>query len=431
MSKQVSITRFSNDHSSIADAIGKINGFAKLHAGDRVLLKPNLVMWDRIYPFPKYGVLTTSVVMEGVVRALKEYGCTRIAIGEGAIVDKGLGSDTRAAFAGLGYHKLRDRYGVELVDFNDGPFVQTDFGGYSLDVAAHVLETDFLINLPVLKTHSNTKVSLGFKNLKGCLNVKSKMFCHHTELPLEGFVCALGERIKPALTLIDGIYALEKGPVVNGRAYRTDVLIASTDMFAADVAGARVLGFAPEDIAYLQQYAARYNRSFDDMEVIGEQIKDVAHSLEWDWAWLEDNSGPEAFIRQGIKGIHFPKYDNTICSGCSYLNNYLLIALMGAYAKAPFADMEFLGGKASRSKGGFAKTFLFGKCAIHANHNNPHISEAVPIKGCPPDIPRILETLTSQGIPADDRAYAAYRAALAKRYENREEYVEEHFSVMR
>jgi uncharacterized protein (DUF362 family) len=386
-------------------------------------------MWDSVYPYPKFGVLTTSLLVEEMVRLLKSYGYNNITIGEGSIVDRAFGSDTKAAFAGLGYHVLRDRYGVQLVDFNDGPFERVDFDGYQLDISSHVLETDFLVNMPVLKTHSNTKVSLGLKNLKGCLHTRSKMFCHHTELPLDGFVSRLAPAIQPALTVIDGIYALEKGPVVNGRAYRNNLIIASTDPFAADAVGAKVLGFEPSEIDHIREYGQMQGLSFDDVDVIGEKIEDVALPLSWDWTWLPDGSGPEAFGRLGMAGVYFPKYDNTICSGCSYLNNYLLVSLIGAYAQQPFSGMEFLGGKNCRSQGGYNKSFLFGKCAVELNKDNPLITEAVPLPGCPPAKEQILETLNLHGIRANDQAYADYRASIFKRYRNKAVFSEEHFQI--
>ncbi|MDW7650724.1 MAG: DUF362 domain-containing protein [Bacillota bacterium] len=426
----VSVVRYQDSFANIARAVQSIEGFTGLKPTDHVLLKPNLVMWDEVYPFPKYGVLTSSVLVAGIVRLLKEYGCSKITIGEGSITDSDLGSGTKEAFAGLGYKQLVKRYGVELVDFNDGPFERVYFDDYALDISSHALQTDFLVNLPVLKTHSSTKVSLGFKNLKGCLHTRSKMFCHSKDRSLDAFIWKLAEKIKPALTVIDGIYALEKGPVMNGRAYRTDLLIASRDMFAADVIGAEILGFAADDIAHLQAYAQKHGLSRGKIQTVGAEIADVTHPLEWDWAWLEDNSGPEAFARQGIKDIYFPKYDNTLCSGCSYLNNFMLVTLMGAYARRPFKGMEFLGGKDTFSRGGYDKTFLFGKCAIHQNAGNVAISEAVAIRGCPPGQKRILEVLREHGIPADTKAYAVYRASLYNRYEGNADFKEEHFQVL-
>jgi uncharacterized protein (DUF362 family) len=428
--ERVGVVTYQNRPDHLARLVEQIDGFKDLRPDDRVLLKPNLVMWDSIYPFPKYGVLTTSLVMEEMVRLLKEYGCAKISIGEGSIVDQGLGSNTKAAFAGLGYHRLREKYGVQLVDFNEGPFEQVEFDGYALDISSHARQTDFLINLPVLKTHSSTKVSLGLKNLKGCLHQQSKMFCHQKERALDSFISRLAMTLRPSLTLIDGIYALEKGPVINGRAYRADLLIASRDPYAADVAGVRLLGFNPDSIEHLRHYGELRGLSPADVEFVGENIDDNALPLEWDWSWLPDNSGPDAFARMGLQGIYFPKYDHTLCSTCSYLNNYLLLTLMGAYARHPFSDMEFLGGKDCLSQGGYSKTFLFGKCAARLNRDNDAITEAVAIRGCPPTKEEILEKLNLHGIKADDSTYAAYRESQFRRYRNSQVFREQDFQVV-
>jgi uncharacterized protein (DUF362 family) len=368
-------------------------------------------------------------VVEETVKLLSEMGCSRISIGESTIEDRELGSDTKNAFAGLGYGLLAKKYGVKLHDFNDGPFTKVDFGDYSLEISDHALAADFLINLPVLKTHSNTKVSLGFKNLKGCLRTKSKMFCHHRELPLDSFICRIGEKLSPQLTLTDGIYALEKGPAINGKAHRTDVLVASGDMFSADVTGAQLLGFAAGDILHLREYAASHGRPLDgsDTEVHGGSVEEYARPLEWDWKWQEDDSGPDAFKRLGITGLSFPKYDHTLCSACSYLNNLMLVSLIGAFKGEPFGGIEFLGGKNACSGGGFNKTFLFGSCAIRANRDNPHIRESVKIKGCPPTVSGILRALNDHGITADIEAYKLYRNSQAAKYCDQSGFMEDHF----
>lgn len=432
--KKVGIVKFEDKRESIkkvleiSGCLEKINGLAP---SDKVIVKPNLVMWDTVYPFPKYGVITTSVVVEETVRLLAEAGCRDITIAEGPVENEGIGSSLAAAFEGLGYKRLKEKYGVKLANFNDGQFEKVDFGPYSLRIANPVLEADFIVNLPVLKTHNSTKVSLGFKNLKGALSKSSKSFCHHTELDLDLFISRFAEKMYPGVTLIDGIYALERGPVFNGKAYRADVLVASTDMFAADAVGSKILGYPVEEIEHLKDFAVRKGRPLDlsDIEIVGERLEDVQMPLEWDWPWQEDDSGPPAMARMGIKGVFFPKYDVTICSGCSFLNNMLLILLMGAYEGKPFGNIEFLSGKKRLSAGGYDKTFLFGNCIERANRNNPHIREAVHIKGCPPSPETIVNTLRAHGIKADLESYRRYRQSIYERYMGKPEFEESHYTV--
>ncbi len=430
MGETVSVVKFNENSESIKEAVEKCDGFSELRPDDKVFIKPNLVFWDRVYPFPKFGVLTTTILIEEVVKLLREHGCTDISIGEGSMEFKELGSSTKEAFDGLGYNNLREKYGVDLVDFNDGPFTKVDLDGgdISLDVSDHVLNADFIINLPVLKTHSTTKVSLGLKNLKGCIDTRSKMFCHHEKISLDHFISKLGKKISPDLTIIDGIYSLEKGPFINGKAHRTDILVASKDCFGADVVGSELLGFSPEDIFHLKDYRENYNRSFDEIKVTGEDIEDVKTPLEWDWEWLEDNSGPPAFKKLGVGGVYYPKYDNTLCSGCSFLNNAMLILLLDAYQRGPFQDMEFLSGKRMVSEGGYDKTVLLGKCAVNLNKNNSKINEKIEIKGCPPNLSKIASTLKENGIEVKEKAYYQYRKSLLKQYEqDKDKFKEEHF----
>ena len=428
----VSLLNFGDDPETIRRAVELCGGFKALSAAGRVLIKPNLVMWDDVLPFPRYGVITTALVIEALVRLLKEHGCSDITIGEGALEGGGPGgSGTAQAFRGMGFARLEKRYGVKLVDFNRGSFEKVDFGDFTLGVAAAALETDFLLNVPVLKTHSATRVSLGFKNLKGLLNLKSKMFCHHREIPLDIFVQRLGEKLKPALTVIDGIYALDRGPFLNGTAHRTDIVIASREMYAADVAGTRAMGLDPAEVGHLAEHARRHGLSPDmvNLETAGEEPAAPDKPLKWDWGWLEDNSGPTAFGQMGIKGIYYPKYDSSICSGCSFLNNMVLILLIGAYTGEPFDSVEFLSGKTARSRGGYKKTFLLGNCIIRENRGNPAINEAVPFKGCPPRAEEIVRLLNAHGINARLEDYVRYRESLAERYTGRPQFVEEHFAA--
>ena len=428
---KVSLVKFADQRANIRRAVEKCDGFKELTPEKKVLLKPNLVMWDEALPYPKFGVITTAVVVEEMVKLLKEHGCSDITIAEATTEDKDINSGTMAAYRGMGYPYLEKKYGVKLCDLNRGPYEKIEFDGFSLSIAAPVLEADFIINLPVLKTHNSTKVTLGFKNLKGCLARRSKVFCHHPEIPLDRFIQRIGEKLAPALTLIDGIYALDRGPAVNGTAHRADLLIASRDMFAADVTGTMLLGMRPDEIGHLAEHARRHDLPLDgsNVEIKGEKLSDHVMPLRWDWGWLEDNSGPTAFGRMGISGIYYPKYDDTICSGCSFLNNMLLILLLGAYTGEPFGNIEFLTGKVARSKGGFAKTFLFGNCIIRANRDNPLINEAVPIKGCPPRTEDIVRILNEHGINADFDDYVQYRASLAARYEGQPQFQEQHFTI--
>jgi len=404
---------------AVRSAIDLCEGFHGIPAGARVLVKPNLVGWDNQAPYPPWGVLTTSRVMEGLCAALKDAGAGEIRIGEGSIQCKSIGSGTREIYERLGYPKLVERYGVRLVDFNTEPFVEVEMApGHTLKVTRHVQECDALVSVPVLKTHGGTVVTLGMKNLKGLLHTQSKHYCHHPENLLDHFIALLADRFTPSLTLIDGIYAQEQGPLHMGFAHRRDLLIASTDVYAADLLGAYVLGYGTEEVKYLGEWAARHGRSTSvaDLDIRGGvDPEEVRKPLQWDWEWLPDNSGPDTFGKMGLTGICLPKYEHTLCTGCSYMFNPLMLLLMSTQEKA-FDNVEFLSGALRQPSGTASKTFLFGQCQVKKNKDNPKAREIIQIKGCPPSTDEIEKVLKENGIQVNRKGYLQYRGYLMSRY---------------
>jgi len=49
----------------------------------KVVIKPNLVVWNTAADFPKWGVITTSTVIEDVCRILKDMGASSLKLVEG------------------------------------------------------------------------------------------------------------------------------------------------------------------------------------------------------------------------------------------------------------------------------------------------------------------------------------------------------------
>ncbi len=417
----VSVVQFQEPYGTVREALDLCRGLEGIGKDDRILIKPNLVGWDVDFPVPPYGMVVTSAVMFALVKILAEEGFRKITIGEGPLmIPKTMG---RVMFKTFGYERLRDRYGVELVDFNEEKFTEVDFGDFKLSVARKVLEADKIINLPVLKTHNQTKVSLGLKNLKGCLNRKSKMFCHgKVNEDLDRLFPRIIERLPVALTIIDGVFSLEKGPSYTGRAIRKDLVIASTDPYACDVVGAEIMGYRVEDVPHLKYFADVHGRSYSlkDIEVAGEDVGEHRKFVDYDFEWTPDNTGPAAFEKRGITGLALRKYDNTLCTGCSVSFTPMIMVLMSAFKGEPFPGTEVLSGKIQTASPGFEKTILFGKCACDLNKDNPNIKKPIPVKGCPPKLEDFIGALKAEGIDCSMDEYVKYRHHLYDRYKGKE-----------
>ncbi|MHB8157153.1 MAG: DUF362 domain-containing protein [Desulfocucumaceae bacterium] len=425
----VAVVAYNDPYKTLREALELCEGLKGMVSSDKILIKPNLVSWDFDLPFPPYGVVVTSTVMSALVRILYEEGFRNITIGEAPLmVPKTVG---RAMFKVLGYEKLQETYGVELVDFNEEKFDEVDFGGFKLSIARRALEADKIINLPVLKTHNQCKVSLGIKNLKGCLNRKSKMFCHGMDADLNHLFPHIIEKLPVALTIIDGVYTLAKGPGHTGNAYRKNLIVASKDPLACDVVGAEIMGYKASEVEHLKFFVERHGGGTDlsGIEVKGEDLEKHRSYVDYDWEWTPENTGPKGFAKRGISGLAVRKYDSSLCTGCSMMYNPMLIMFMSAFTGQPFPNLEVLSGKRQVASPGFDNTLLFGKCACDLNKDNPNIKKALAVKKCPPEMEDMVEALKEADINCDFNQYVAYRHYIFSRYKKEDGFDMELFTV--
>ena len=103
MSKsKVSIVKYENPLESVRKLVELSNLFDNIPKDAKVFIKPNIVYWNRFTIFPKWGVITTSRVIEDIVILLKERGIDDITIGEGIVTGDVKDTETAAdAFASI------------------------------------------------------------------------------------------------------------------------------------------------------------------------------------------------------------------------------------------------------------------------------------------------------------------------------------------
>ena len=140
----VAIVRYEKPIESVRRAVELCGGLDHLPTGSRVFIKPNIVFWTRKVVFPKWGVITTSRMVEDAVVLLKEHGVDHITIGEGMISlfkDK----ETPAhAFESLGYERLKKRYGVKAINVFERKYREVDMGNRdTLKFNAEILDSKF------------------------------------------------------------------------------------------------------------------------------------------------------------------------------------------------------------------------------------------------------------------------------------------------
>jgi uncharacterized protein (DUF362 family) len=215
-----------------------------------VIIKPNIVTHD---PPPT----TTDVrVVQGIIKALKEYGIDEIAIAEGS----GSG-DTLENLKRLGYSKL----GVRLIDIDKEKSVTLPVKNYSVWkelTIPQMLLNKFIISVPVLKDHSMCGVSISLKNMVGILPEShySGYWCYkksriHEQDP-HGCIADIISVIKPHWAIVDATRGM-RGFHLCGTPIEPplNLVYSSADPLEADRFGCSLLNKDWRDIPYLRTIA--------------------------------------------------------------------------------------------------------------------------------------------------------------------------------
>lgn len=401
---EVAVVKYKERLESLKKAVELVGGLRGFSGDSKVVIKPNLVFWPEGTDFAKFGVLTTARLIEEMVILLKEHGVQRISLVEGPV-----GDTFWRAVSGMAFDLLADRYGVDLVNVFEGSFAKVTAGNVTFSVSRTVLEADHLINMPVMKTHAETMVSLGIKNLKGVLSLASRQRCHSADpsADLTYHLVRLTDLIKPSLTIIDGIYTLERGPFHRGDAHRTDIVIASRDLISADKVGSAVLGIPPQTVPYIARAAENRGSPPDlsDINILGDSpLAATSRTHQWETAWSTTGDMPMELDSLGVKGITWRRTDNTLCSHCStFLSSYIGAGIALAKNRdKPFDDIEVLSGKIRDPEGGHKHTLLVGQCQVRKNGRHPLINHSVSIGGCPPSETDFYNACEQLGIVLPD-----------------------------
>jgi len=207
-----------------------------------VSIKPNLVVARP----PNEGATTHPEVVEGIIKFLQDFGVKDIQIIESSSV----GQSTMNAFRLAGYFPLEKKYGVPLIDLKDTPTRLLRFSALDTEVqiCERALDTDFFINVPVLKAHSQTLFTCCMKNLKGCIP-EAEMKRFHT-IGLHRPIAALNALLPVHYNVVDGIcgdLSFEEG----GTPLETNRLLCGRDALELDTYCCGLIGCTPKEVGYL------------------------------------------------------------------------------------------------------------------------------------------------------------------------------------
>lgn len=365
---RVSIVKIDNDiETSVKKAVDLIGGIGEIiFPGASVFIKPNLCI-DRDW---RSGATTNPEVVEAVVRLCWEAGSKDILIGDGPTI----GLDAKRVFRATGYYELAKRLDVRLVDLNEAEVIEIEIPSAKrfkrIQVPRGVAESDILINIPLLKTHIHTQLSVSLKNLKGILPPSGKKRFHFVDL--DQGIADLNLLPLNQLIIVDGGRGQEGLGPVSGDIVEMNLIMAGRNPVSVDTVASIIMGYDPIEVRHLvYAYEAGLGSiNIEEIKVEGEDIKRVAKMFRH----------PPTKIAQEYPGIHL--IDGAACSGCI---GGLEVALQRMKEEGELALIKdrygalciLIGPKAELPSGFKGRLIIIGRC-----NRNVQLGEYIP--GCPP-----------------------------------------------
>ena len=294
------------------DLVGGIKNFVK--SGDHVLLKPNLLYGKA----PEKAVTTHPSIVKGMIQIVREAGGIPF-IGD----SPSIGSLTRAAEK-AGIKRVADENKCPLMEFDKPIFPPKGEGRFfkQLEIDQRVLEADVVINLPKWKTHGMMLLTLGVKNLFGCIPGTRKALWHlkagEDRKLFAQMLIDLYQIIQPSLTILDGIVGMEGNGPGSGDPIQLGLILTSRDPLSLDQVVCDLLRI-PRKSLMTNQVAFEEGMGKDGIEVVGERLEEIKiHRFR-----LPAPSSPDwdlpRFLQKALKNAltSKPVVDEEVCNACN------------------------------------------------------------------------------------------------------------------
>jgi uncharacterized protein (DUF362 family) len=217
--------------------------------GRRVFLKPNMVEYEA-----NTAINTHASVIAAAATACLSAGAREVVVGEGP----GHRRDIEYLLAGTGLHDLLRDLRVRFVDLNHDDVRQVPLKSRytrleSVWLPVELLQSDFIVSMPKLKTHHWAGMTASMKNLFG--TVPGAVYGWPKNLlharGIEQSIIDLAATVRPHLTIVDAVVAMEGDGPIMGKPRPVGCLAMGTDLVAVDATCARMIGLDPRKMPYL------------------------------------------------------------------------------------------------------------------------------------------------------------------------------------
>lgn len=332
---------------------------------ERVLVKPNLHQTQHWTT----GGTTSPHLVAALVRSLRRRQAADVVVADGPYHSV---PQPRAVFTETGMGEAVEQAGGRWVCFHDEAY--KPYGGVSrwlphvVGLPALLAACDRIINVPCMKTHFNCLVSLGIKNLKGCLRPQDKRALHH--LDLDRALVALAGIVQPSLTIMDGTVGMEGMGPAEGTPADMRVILGGRDLVAVDAVASYLMGLEPRQVrtTKLAHAADLGQMDLSGITVLGDELAPLRRRFRLPY--------DDLFARYPRLQLHA----EGACSGCLTRLFEALSAQADAGGDVP--PRAIVMGQAE----GDSEALFLGDCTRLR-------SGAAFVPGCPPSAEAIREAL--------------------------------------
>ena len=219
--------------------------------GKTVVLKPNLVDY-----IPGSAINTNPLLVLAAAESFRRLGAKSVVVAEGP----GHQRDTQLVLSQTGYQQsLRDQR-IRFVDLNRDDLIRSPLracytGMKDLWLPRTVLEADFLVSMPKIKTHHWSGVTLSMKNMFGVVP-GARYGWPKNILHWKGIQKSILDLCATApihFVIADGIVAMEGNGPLNGTPRPLGKIVLADDPVAADATCSRLMGFEPDRIVHIRE----------------------------------------------------------------------------------------------------------------------------------------------------------------------------------
>lgn len=370
----VSIVSARDDLTAAFGAALELAGLGHLvQPGQTVLLKPNRHGGN--------GYTSPDVLAAGARWAFSR-GAGEVWIGDGCVWSMNP-EEVTDYFDRSGLLGACEQTGAKPLNFHTGPFRMFAPGSPNMPaqigVSEYIYQADVVISVPLMKTHFNTLVTMGIKNLKGCIRAADKKAFHDIEL--NRAIAEMAALIAPDIDahVLDATVAYEGMGPGSGTPVDMGLLVASSDVVALDAVACDLMSIDPSR-ARLVTLCAELGVGEADLakiQVVGLSPDDLRRRFQLPYEALAEEFPNLRIISENA------------CSGCAI--NLFRALDIARHCGQPLTCETVVIGPSVETEG---QVLLVGKCTREGWDKAEHVA------GCPPSVDSIREAMT--GIPAGD-----------------------------